>query len=505
MKILFANPAYRVDLGNSYERYFFCVGSRCPWSLIKRKNELPRYAAVPFFIAYAAALLEQYEYAVEIIDAVPLNMLEEDVCKQIESEKPDVILFESVTVNFKWIAKLSHDIKNRTGAKIIFTGTHVSVYPTQTLRDYSHIDFILAGEYEFSCLYLIQSLEGKRKYEDVPGLTYKDSFGCIVTNKMEIELELDKLPYPARHLLPIRNRNNLGCYHDGFCQNRPAVEIQSSRGCPFKCSFCVWPQVMYPHSPYRMFSPGRVVAEVKEVIQKYDAREIYFDDDTFTADQKHVIDICDEFQKNRLNIPWSAMCDAIITNDKMLHAMKKAGCIGVKFGVESADPEILKRMNKPLQLERLEHLLKTCRSLKIKTHLMVSFGHMGETKETIEKTISYMDYLDMDSVQFHVTTPYPGTIFYNEMHQKSAKEIEAWEYLDPTNNVIIDVPGLPRKQFQQIFASCHRRWLRKKLAKPRWVIRQMFLIAYLIKGQGIKGLMKRIRRGFFILFQKKFR
>jgi anaerobic magnesium-protoporphyrin IX monomethyl ester cyclase len=504
MKILFANPAYRIDLGHGLEQYFFCVGSRCPWSLVKRQKDLPRYAMFPFFMGYAAALLEREGYEVEAIDAVPLNWSYDLFFKKSTTSNAAMIILEPATTSFRWMMQVAKELKESTQAIIVLTGSHISVFPEKTLNEYPYIDYILIGEYEFTLLDLVRAVNNKIALEDIDGIAYRSKSDIVVKEKRKYT-DLDAFPFPARHLFPTREQSAMIYYHDGFCQNRPAVQMHASRGCPFACNFCLWTQTFYKPGLYRMASASRIVEEMIHVIQTFGAREIYFDDDTFTGNKNHVLQICKEIKDKKLNIPWSAMCDAMVTDKEMLLKMKDAGCIGVKFGLESAVPEILKKISKPLKLEKLVTLLSSCRKMHIKTHISVSFGHIGETEKTVKQTLNFASKLDSDSIQFSLATPYPGTEFYKEVIRGNFLNAAEWEEFDPTHNPVIKLPGLDAEKLREVESKAHAYWLRRKLFQPRWVISQLYFLFYITRRQGIYGLLTRLLRGFDILVHTEFK
>ncbi|MBN1950309.1 MAG: radical SAM protein [Bacteroidales bacterium] len=505
LKILLANPAYRVDLSDGMEQYFFCAGSRCPWSLIKAKKEYPRYAMFPFMLGYAAALLEEAGFRVEAIDAIPLNLDEHHFLVRALEAQADILFFEPVTTSIKYIAGIAERLKKDTGAKIIFGGSHVTALPGETLAEYPCVDFILRGEYEFALLELVQGLSRGQVPETIPGLSMQKSNGEILINKKAAIENINSLPFPARHLFPSSKVNDLGLYHDGFCQNRPALQMHSSRGCPFRCKFCLWTQLIYQQGQYRVFDAARVVDEMVLLRDSFGAREIYIDDDTFTGNKKHVMEVCRLILERKLNTPWSVMGDAMVSDEEMILAMKKSGCIGIKFGLESANSSVLKEIQKPLDITKLSRLIRLCNRLRIKTHVSVSFGHLNETPETLKETLKFSYRLSSDSIQFSIATPYPGTVFYDEATEKGYLMKTDWSAYDPTHDTIMNLPGISVEELRLAEARSHGRWLRHKLHRPGWIFRQSYFMMYLIKRQGMKGFINRMRRAALILFSKKFR
>ena len=506
MKILIANSTLRFELDNHAERYFFGAGCRFPWSLRKEKNSYPRFAMFPFFLGYTAALLERDGFDVKVIDGVPLNLSREEFMQRAIAVGPDVILFEPATPAMNWVGQLSRDLAQQTGAKIVYAGSHVTSFPREVLEEQPHVSFVMVGEYEMAFLELAHCLRGGRDPTGLRGVAFRTAAGQFTGGLRAAEIDpVDQLPPPARHLFPAYFDRNLARYHDGFCQHRPAIQLHSSRGCPFRCNFCLWIQVMYNNGKHRGFPAARVVDEMIEARDKFGAKEIYFDDDDFTVRKDHVLRLCDEIERRGLRIPWSVMGDAMATDEETLVRMASAGCIGMKFGLESADPEVLHRINKPIKLDRVRLVTNVARRLGIKTHMTVTFGLSGETHESMQRTFDFACSLDIDSVQFSVATPYPGTRFYEELQQGGRLKFEHWEEFDGANNAVFEGEGLDPDFVERFEATAHGRWLRHKFQDPKWVFRQLRYLARLTRGQGVGGLFKRVARGSKLLTQRTVR
>ncbi len=259
---------------------------------------------------------------------------------------------------------------------------------------------------------------------------------------------------------------------------------------------------MYQSGPYRMFKPERIVEEMKEVQKRYGAREIYFDDDTFTANKKHVLDLCKEIKKKKLKIHWSVMGDAMVTDEEMVEAMYQAGCIGMKFGVESGNQTVLRRIEKPVNFAKLKKFTDWCAKRRIKTHATFTFGLSGETRETMKDTFNLAKELDVDSVQFSITTPFPGTRFYDEVKKKKLLRAKKWEDYDGARGSVVDYENLSRKEVADYCRTASGRWLKAKMVRPNWVLRQLFNFRRLIEGQGITIIFKRLQRALELILMR---
>jgi radical SAM superfamily enzyme YgiQ (UPF0313 family) len=499
MRILLANPPCRIDLGHDKERFFIRAGSRWPFSIVKEKQERIEYAPFPFYLGYTAALLEEEGFDIHVNDAVTRNQSLEGFIDLTVELKPDLLLYETATPTIHYDLQLAKKLKERLEIIICLAGPHASVYPEEILEQSDRsVDYVLLREYELNFLDLAKRLRDNNDPSGVRGLAFRRGGEVIVTPPEPIE-PLDRLPPPARHLFPSNEQTDLNLYWDGFCQYKPAVQMHSSRGCPFRCNFCLWNQVMYANGKYRVFEAGRVVDEMEAVIKSYGAREIYFDDDTFTADKNHVLEICREIKARGVNVHWSCMGDTMMVDEEMIDFMADAGCIGMKFGVESGCEEILRHINKPIKFEKVEKVAEWCADRGIKTHATFTFGLSGETHESMNRTLDLAKRLDVDSVQFSITTPFPGTRYYEELESKGLLKTKAWEKYDGLSTSVAELENVTDDEVSEF---CHRasgRWLRHKLQHPKWVWRQMKNLNRLRKGQGNDIILRRFARTIQLL------
>lgn len=495
MKILLCNPPCRIDIDSNCERFFIRAGSRWPFSIIKEKTQTLEYIPFPFYLAYTASLLEKDGYDVFVIDAIAMNLSMNDFMNRVSNISPDVILFETSTPTINYDIKVITELKKITKSKLILTGTHATVFPEQIMAQCKDIDYIIRWEYEFSCLELVKALSSKNVscLENIKGLVFRKNDTVIVSNSHELIEPLDKLPIPAYHLFPSNGYNDLSLYWDGFIQYKPAIQMHSSRGCPFKCNFCLWNQVIYNNGKYRTFTSKRVVDEMEFLVKKYRVKEIYFDDDDFTANKKHVLAICYEIKNRGLKVFWSCMGDAMVTDKEMIDAMADSGCIGMKFGVESGDIEILKYIGKPINFDRVKEVAAYCAKKRIKTHATFTFGLSGETEDSMFKTLDFAKELDVDSVQFSITTPFPGTRYYAELEKRDMIVAKDWSDYDGSNKFIVAYDIKLQQDIEDIMKKASGIWLRHKLLDIKWGVRQSYNFIRVIDGQGVLAFFKRLK------------
>lgn len=220
---------------------------------------------------------------------------------------PDVIVLEPNTAVVDRVLVQAERFQAASSAKIVLAGAHASACARELLEANPQVDFVWLGEYESVALSLLQVLRDGGDFASLAGVACRLDDGQVRLNRHAAPIEpLDSLPPPAHHLLPAPSEPDMSLYRDGFCQYAPAFHMHTSRGCPYRCNFCVWVQVLYRNGPQRLFSPARVVDEMQMLVDRFAAAEIYFDDDNFTANRSHVRALCSEIARRNLSVKWSS-------------------------------------------------------------------------------------------------------------------------------------------------------------------------------------------------------
>lgn len=426
MKVLLGNPPWQKP-----GFYGVRAGSRWPHF----EHESSRYMPFPFQLAYAAAVLERGGFEVRVIDGIAERIPDEAYLDRLDAFAPDLLIHEISTISFAKDMRIIEEARRRRGpgVKIAVCGLHVHAHVPDFLRLHPAADFSLIGEYEQTALELAQRLAAGKPVDDVAGLVYRDRGGTPRANpRRPLLKDLDALPWPARHLLP------MDAYHDtpgGIPE--PSVQMWSSRGCPFRCSFCAWPQIVYGSRAYRARDPVRVVDEMEHLVRERGFKSVYFDDDTFNVGRERVLAICREIERRRLAVPWAIMARADLMDAEVLRALKRAGLHALKYGVESVDEGILDRCGKEMDLAKTEEMIRLTRRLGILYHLTFTFGLPGETRETIRETLGWCIRMDPDTVQFSVSTPFPGSRFYEELEAQGRIRSREWEEYDGFHHAVV--------------------------------------------------------------------
>jgi len=392
------------------------AGSRWPFTSEPEENSYIKYIPFPFFLAHAASLLKSKDNDVKLIDAIAQGADEHKVIDGVVAYNPSLIVVETSTPSFDNDIRITSEIKKRIpDSSIVLCGPHASTYAKDILTKYEIISYILMGEYEYTLLDLANKLKNSGNLRNILGLAFKSNQAVVINKPRSTIKNLDDLPWPEREESVIYK------YNDGFAGlPLPNVQMCSSRGCPFHCIFCLWPQVLYGENKYRKRNPAKVVDEMDWLIKKFNFKAIYFDDDVFNISKPHVVGICKEIIKRNIKVPWAVMARADLMDEKLLSLMSEAGLFAIKYGIESANNNILRTCKKNLNLLYAKRMIKHTKGLGIKVHLTFCLGLPGETKQTIADTVNFIDETRPDSLQFSFATPFPGTSYFWYLEKKGA-------------------------------------------------------------------------------------
>lgn len=378
----------------------------------------------PLGLAYIAAVLEERGFDVEIIDLlaegsnnvkvlnnglIRVGLDLEDVKNRIKSFNPDIVgiscPYTSSATEAHKVAKVVRETFPE--AYIVFGGAHASSMPEVVLKD-ENIHAVVLGEGEMTFLNMVENM---RKGEDIfklNGVAFRKNKEVVRTPPREFIQDLDTLPFPAWHLLPMDIYLGDQRAHM-YTIRSPRTSIITSRGCPFNCVFCsihsIWGHKWRPRSP------ENVVSEIEFLVEKYKIKELAILDDNFTLDRKRVIRICNEIININLDIKWSTPNGvAIWTLDKKtLTVMKRSGYYRATFGIESGCKETLRFIRKPINLDHARKVINHCHELGLWVYSTFVIGFPRETLSSINQTIEFAKKSGLDFAAFYIATPYPGT------------------------------------------------------------------------------------------------
>lgn len=379
-------------------------------------------------IGYIAAVLLAKGYDVTLIDGSISAEEISDQAESIVSMRPDIVGFYCISENFAHIMQILRIVKSKSPSSItVIGGPHVYGLPEQGMG-FDWIDYAFWGEAEIAFLQFIESRSKPSLLGQIDGLIYRYN-GAVTINPMAIVDDLDALPLPARHLYPPLKR-----YRPSILAYRrlPATGIITSRGCAHKCIFC---HSGKGHFRLRFHSAEYVVEEMKKLKEDFGINELVIFDDTFLINKKRVVRICEDMIRENLNLSWS--CNARVNNldKKLLRLIKKAGCWMIQVGVESGNPSILRKIKKGITLKQVEQGCKLAydEGLEVKAYFIM--GHPGETIETLDDTIRFMNRLPIHYASINFMTPLPGTELWDVAEDCGAinkRQLEKINYLSDT-------------------------------------------------------------------------
>jgi len=393
-----------------------------------------------------------------VVDA-PVQKYSLDDCLVIAKDFDMVVLYTSTPT-------LAIDIETARRIKeikpeivTVLTGPHVTILPEESLKaSQGAIDIVCRGEFDYSTKELCEG----RDWANVDGISFIKDGTTVHTPERPLIEDLDALPFVApvyKRDLPIKD------YVIPHFKS-PYVSIYSSRGCPSKCIYCLWPQT-FSGQRMRTRSPQNVFEEAKWIVDNIpEMRELSFDDDTFTANRQHAREVANLLKP--LGISWTinarANCDF-----ETLKIMREAGLRHVVVGYETGNEQILKNIKKGVTKEQAIQFTRDCKKLGLSIHGAFIMGLPGETRATILETIEFAKQLDLNSIQASLASPYPGTEFY-----RLAKEhgwIASDDFIDSTGHqkCVINYPHLTNAE---IFNSVEE-FYNKFYFRPKYILRSI--------------------------------
>lgn len=476
MKVVVANPPWP---GEGY-------GARSNTRWPHRRGD--KRLAFPIYLAYAAAVLKKSGFKARGVDAVYEELGIPDFVERMKKIEPDVIMMEVSTPSIEYDLKTAGALKGELPKTfIVFCGPHATHFHKQIIGDCKSVDACIRKEFEYAIRDICFALKGKKSLKGVKGITFRNRGGKTIVNKeRELIRNLDELPLPDREDFRIED------YQQAFYSGKKTALMISSRGCPFRCTYCLWPNALFSHN-YRMRSPKNVVEEMERLIKNHGIDEVFFDDDEFIINKGKVQEICREIVRRGIRIKWFCMGRVDVVDEKTLEMMKGAGCWQIFYGFESGSDKILKSSKKNITKEQMKRAVRMTRKAGMVAAGSFIIGLPEESRETLKETLEFAKELKADWVQFCLAAPFPGTEFYEEVKRKRLLNIESWSDLDGTKGPIVNTLYLFRGNF-------------------RGIIRRAYISYYLSPGivwQNLKGLrninnMRRVLRGIKSVFSRIF-
>ncbi|MEW6074796.1 MAG: radical SAM protein [Candidatus Omnitrophota bacterium] len=476
MKIFLINEPFVKD---------FCRTQR--WAARTRGRVL----RAPDWLAYATSVLERAGHTALLYDFVADNKTKADLRNLIRKEKPDLVVLDSTTPSVYSDIECARIVKDESNAAVVMVGPHASALPEETLTCANGaVDVICLGEYDYTVREVAKNLNGLNA---VKGIVYYDEGKPVRTQARELIENLDDLPFPAWHQLDLMK------YFDGG-KLYPYIDVISGRGCPNRCSFCLWPQVMHG-TRYRLRSPKNVVDEIQHDIGLCPAvartGEFFFEDDTFTVHKDRAIQICEEIMRRNLKITFSVNARVDNADPEMFAVMKRAGCRELLVGFESGNQQMLDKMNKHISLAQSRLFMENAKKAGLQVHGCFVIGLVGETKETARQTINFALSLGLTTVQFSGAVPFPGTELFDVCKQQGWLKTETWsDWLYAGEQAgIVEYPTISQKEINYFVDS----------GLKRFYLRPGYMLKFIFHSRSLADLYRKVRGAwnfFSYLFSK---
>ena len=420
----------------------------------------------PLGLAYIAAVLEKNNYKVKIFDG-GIYTTEEDLSKEIEEYKPDLVGMSVTSLTFKEALKSAKKIKElNPEIKIVIGGPHISIDADNTMK-YEEFDIGVIGEGEETLLEVVQHFEKNKDLDKIKGILYRKNGKVIKTEDRAPIKNLDDLPFPSRHLLPSPDKYK----QTPFKNTRfPQTSMVSSRGCPYNCTFCS--QYPFKHM-FRFHSAKYVIEEIEHLIKDYGIKEVAFQDDVFTLNKNRVIEICNEIINRKLDITWSCWARVTMVDEELLKLMRKAGCIAISYGIEAADDETLKTIKKNITIEQIKIAVKATNKTGIYCIGHFILGYPFDTRETMKKRLDFAKSLPLDGATFSTLIPFPMSDVYETAKTQYGEYDQDFIYGEKKygshNTPIYSPPGITVKEMAEI----RDKYYKSFYVSPKFILRRL--------------------------------
>ena len=476
MKVLVLNPASSSSPNVVRDQIFGC------WC---KGKEIGGMQMPPLSLLYVATTLQNAGHEVVFIDGPAERQRFLDVLEY--GTIADVVIASTSTMTMnedaQVLRRIYHNGSGSQPVRIVF-GTPPTFLPRETLTR-PGIDIAFQGDPEEIAVDLLNVMSlGGDSWKSVHGIAFRDNGGVVINNARPIDPNLDRLSYPDRSFLPDHD------YFNPVVKQYPYTVAMTSRGCSGRCIFCTVPRLY--QNVIQVRTAENILGEL-ELILEQGYREVIFRDETFTMFKNRNETLCKEIIRRGWKISW--ICNGRLTGiDKSILAlMQEAGCHMIKFGVESGDQGILDTMKKGTTLEEIRRIFRWCKELRLDAHAHVMLGNVGETRETIERTIEFVKELDPANAAFGILTPYPGTELFDRVAQ-IRPEINDGSQCDLR---ILHTTKFFNETFTHINADELENWM--KIAYRRFYWRPGYLLGALSRISSLGELRRAVEAGITTL------
>lgn len=383
---------------------------------------------MPITLAYTASFLREKGHQIQVIDAFgenPTKIIEtksffiqglslKEIIDKIKPDTEALILYASLVITHSANLKIIQLVKEKFNLPIIVIENIHSVVGYSLLKvndDFlkAEADYLILADPEEKCLEILKCLQNNKK-PAISGIIFKENQKKIIRPNTNYPKDLDKIPFPAWDLFPIKNYWNLAYSHAPM--NKPYLPLLTSRGCPNNCDFCITPSLC--GRVWRPRSPMNVVDEIEDDVQRFDVKEVHIEDFNPTVNKERIVKICQEILRRglKVNIKIAAGTKAETIDNETISWMKKAGFSYISISPESGSSRMLEKMNKKFDHQHGIEIVKHMNRIRMTSQACFIIGFPGETNKDLELTRRYIKKLvkaGIDEIAIFVMTPIPGS------------------------------------------------------------------------------------------------
>jgi radical SAM superfamily enzyme YgiQ (UPF0313 family) len=406
----------------------------------------------------AAAVSRERGQAVYYIDCQAEGVTVQQLLERAKQIGPDLVVLYIEQIKINVDLEIAKRLKSSLDLKVVFVGPFVTPLDREVMSLSPSVDFVIRGEFDYAVADLADAIGNGGNVKEIPGITCRDGGKICQGLPPDRLTDLDRLPIPAYDLIDFNN------YTESVFIYQPAAAMATSRGCPYKCIYCWFPQTIYSHR-WVAQSPERMFEEVRYMVERFGVLEIKIDDDTFEIDRQRVVDFCELLIRNNVKVAWAPQCRPDLVDEELLRIMKRAGCIRILWGCESASQEVLDKMKKGFKVADIEKATRLSQKLGIEALNCFMLGFPWDTEETIQETMEFAYKLNAEFTQFAIPTPLPGTEFYQLAKEQGYIQATEWDYFDGSHRAALSYPQLSHQALEFYSKKAYRDYY----LRPRWL------------------------------------
>ncbi|NLP05699.1 B12-binding domain-containing radical SAM protein [Candidatus Fermentibacteria bacterium] len=443
----------------------------------------------PFGLAYVAASLRDAGHEVFVVDMEGNDLDPDRAVEAVCSLRPDMVGFGGMVTRFRFVREMGRELRKRLPGAFLIAGNSGATTIPGIYIESCGLDAVVIGEGEKTSCELASALESGAEWRHIPGLAFPDGVGIGRSPAREPVGDLDTIPWPAWDLFPVERYVNSFDHRQKLVRH---LEVVASRGCPFDCVYC-----------YRIYgrrvrrrSPASIVAEVEELVRRFDIRYTGFPDDLFTSDRGFVMEFCRLFRERLPGLGWSCLGRVNTVDAEMLSEMRNAGCDWISYGIESGSDAMLRAMHRGVTAEQCLNAILMTRKAGIHPDGSFMIGMYGETAETVKETVVFCRKADLTAPMLFVT-PYPGTaIFDRAVSEGRIPSVEDLvSRMNAADDLLVNLTDLPDGELVALRNRAQRRIGLGYLARrpftriPRMLYRRFLLRGWKGVARDFLGLM----------------